>query len=230
MNESEAQAEQSRLLVGRALYHTAPLHYVPRILQTGMLLPKSALAADRIAPRASAKKRDFLLSLQDYVHFSFRLDTPLLAHKTSLGYAHAVFEFDAQQLCSLQLTALLTFNTKAWRSRSDCKLIEGPQEQAHVLDRHFRLGKFPSLEFLVRYGVDIGANTVRAIHFIDKVEENMLSNVCSDLALPCPQLRSIADNSALPLYAPSTRNAVVQYFDACSGSHAVLPPPQIAFD
>ncbi len=61
---------------------STPLHYLPHILQSGALYAKSVLAAQGIAPRATAVRRDRMLGLADWVHLSLRPDTPLAAGQT----------------------------------------------------------------------------------------------------------------------------------------------------
>src|SRR5579883_1492189 len=120
------------LLQGRALYHITPLHYLPSILSARALYAKSVLAATGIAPRATAKRRDRMLALSDYVHFAFTLKTPILTDKLKKGYPHAVLIFDGYTLAQMPGHALLPYNTKAWRTRAAYTLVTEDDEKARL--------------------------------------------------------------------------------------------------
>ena len=95
------------------LYHTAPLHYLPHILESGALYAKSILAGQGIKPRRSAVRRDTMLKLTDWVHLSTRPATPLLKDKLVRGYPHVLFEFDREAVLALPEVALLPYTSTA---------------------------------------------------------------------------------------------------------------------
>ena len=142
------------------LYHAAPLHYLPHILQSGALYPQSVLAARGILPRRTAARRDRMLGLQDWVHLSLTADTPLLRDKLTKGYPHALLVFPRAAVLALPHVALLPYNAKAWRSRAANQPVTDAGEMAELLRRHAETGRFPSLEVLVRYG--LGLDTLTA--------------------------------------------------------------------
>ena len=212
------------------LYHATPLHYLPHVLQSGALYPKSVLAARGIAPRPTALRRDRMLGLADWVHLSLRPDTPLLRDKLARGYPHALLVFDRAAVLALPQVALLPFNTKAWRSRAACAPVTDPAEQTDLLRRHADTGRFPSLEVLVRYGLDL-APLVR-VAFVSEEERAWVADLAADLALPAPAPLA-ADAALFPIgneYRATTGDALAAYFAACRAARAPLPPPAIPFD
>ena len=150
------------------LYHVAPLHYLPSILRDGALYAQSVLAGRGIAPRATAARRDRMLGLADYVHLSLKSQTPLLADKLRRGYPHALLVFDAAPVQALPETALLPFNTKAWRGRAAFAPVTDPAERTALLRRHSETGRCPSLEVLIKYGLDL--THAREIAFLTDAE------------------------------------------------------------
>ncbi len=210
------------------LYHTAPLHYLPRILQSGALYPQSVLAAQGILPRRTAARRDRMLGLADWVHLSLTADTPLLRDKFAKGYPHALFVFDRAAVLSLPHVALLPFNTKAWRTRAACQPVTDTGEMADLLRRHADTGRFPSLEVLVRYG--LGLDLVTQIAFPDAASCEAVTALVNTLALPAPVPLTIVPALFPALPPPPLINALHEYFAACCAAQAVLPPPDLPFD
>ena len=212
------------------LFHVTPLHYLLRIFESGALYPKSVLAADKIAPRAGASRRDRMLGLADWVHLSLRADTPLLRDKLRRGYPHVLLVFNRAAVLTLPEVALLPFNTKAWRSRSEFIPVTDPQEKTNLLMRHHQSKRYPSLEVLVHYGLTLHALenvAFAAASELSLVEETMAA---LDLAVPVPL---ILDPALFPLpehYHSTTIAALSNYFAACREAHALLPPPPIPFD
>ena len=153
-------------LCSNSLYHAAPLHYLPHILSDGALYAQSVLAARRdgppIAPRATAARRDRALGLADYVHLSLRPDTPLLADKLRRGYPHALLVFDRPSVLARPGTALVPYNAKSWHSKAAFTPVTDPADRAHLLDAH-RRGRYPSLEVLVKYGLDLAPLRARRL-------------------------------------------------------------------
>ena len=212
------------------LYHVTPLHYLPHILQSGALYAKSVLAGRGIAPRPTAARRDRMLGLADWVHLSLDADTPLLRDKLRMGYPHALLAFEREAVLVLPQVALLPYNTKAWRSRAACQPITDPSEKAALLRRHADKGRFPSLEVLVHYGLDL-ASLVQ-VAFITDEECAWVADLLPALALPSPAPLVTAPQwfPRVEGYAATTGKQITAYFDACRASGTLLPPPAIPFD
>ncbi len=211
------------------LYHAAPLHYLPHILQSGALYAKSITAGQGIKPRSSAVRRDTMLRLTDWVHLSTRPDTPLLKDKLARGFPHALLVFGRAAVLALPEVALLPYNTKAWRHRAAFIPVADPAERAEMLRRHDAGTHYPSLEVLVHYGLDFAH--LQRIEFADPDECAWVSDLMITLrcALPAPLE---ADPAQLPPYTAGgeTQDATRAYFAACRESGALLPPPSIPFD
>lgn len=211
-----------------SLYHAAPLHYLPHILQSGALYPQSVLAARGILPRRTAARRDRMLGLQDWVHFSLDADTPLLRDKFARGYPHALLVFDRATVLSLPHVALLPFNTKAWRSRAACQPVTDAVEMADLLRRRAETGRFPSLAVLVRYG--LGFEALTQIAFPDAASYEAVSALGNALALPIPAPLTLAPALFPALPPPPLSEALLEYFAACRVAGTLLPPPELPFD
>lgn len=212
------------------LYHLTPLHYLPHVLRDGALYAKSVLAARGILPRPSAARRDRMLGLGDWVHLSLCADTPILRDKLALGYAHALLVFDRSPVLARPDAALLPYNTKAWRTRSACQPVSDPVERAALLRRHEITGRFPSLEVLVHYGLDL--TPLVQIRFATEEERQGVEDLLATLSLPAPA-PLVTRPSLLPpgvTYRPTTGGAVSDYFGACREAGVLLPPPHIPFD
>lgn len=205
-------------------YHAAPLHYIPHVIRDGALYARSVLQCRNVAGRGG---RDNRLGLADYVHFSLQSDTPLLADKLRRGYPHALFVFDGEAVFRQPGVALLPFNTKAWRHRSAYAPVTDSDAQAHLLRAH-AAGRFPSLEVLIPYGLRLDC-LMRLVCFTD-AESAALAAVLSALDLPAPLAADPSLFPACPTYAPTTGDALSDYFAACIAAKDVLPPPPIPFD
>ncbi len=213
-----------------SLYHLTPLHYLPHVLQDGALFAKSVLAARGIRSRPSAVRRDRMLGLTDWIHLSLYPDTPLLRHKLALGYAHALLVFDRCSILIRPDAALLPYNTKAWRTRTACQPVSDPEERERLLHRHTRTGRFPSLEALVHYGLDL--TPLLEIRFASDEERLCVTELLASLAFPLPA-PLVSRPSLLPLgvtYEPTTGEAITHYFSDCQRVGLLLPPPPIPFD
>lgn len=210
------------------LYHAAPLHYLPHILQSGALYPQSVLAARGILPRRTAARRDRMLGLQDWVHLSLSADTPLLRDKLAKGYPHALLVFGRAAVLRLPHVALLPFNTKAWRTRAACQPVTDPAEMADLLRRRAETGRFPSLAVLVRYG--LGFEALTQIAFPDAASCEAVSALVSTLALPIPAPLTLAPALFPALPPPPLSEALQDYFAACHAAGTLLPPPDLPFD
>jgi len=211
------------------LYHATPLHYLPHIVQSGALYPKSVLAASGIHPRASAARRDRMLGLADWIHLSLRPDTPLLRDKMGRGYPHALLVFAREPVLALPQVALLPFNTKAWRSRADLQPVTGEPDKAALLRRHRETGRPPSLEVLVRYG--LGFEFLTRVVFLTDDERAQVADLLGALALAPPAPLAVAP-SLFPRadYRPTTGEPLAAYFARCRAAGSLLPPPDIPFD
>lgn len=210
------------------LYHAAPLHYLPSILQSEALYAKSILAGRGIRPRRSAVRRDTMLGLTDWVHLATRPDTPLLRDKLARCYPHVLFEFDRDAVLALPQVALLPYNTKAWHTRSAYAPVTDPADKAEMLRRHDETHHFPSLEVLVHYGLDF--THLQKICFAADDECQWARKLLAALNLPV-SLPFAMDPALAALYNPGeTRLLTRDYFAACIAAQCVLPPPDIAFD
>ena len=212
-----------------ALYHATPIHYLPTVLAEGALLAKSVLAARGISPRATALRRDRMLDLADFVHFSFDIATPLLRDKLGKGFPHALLVFEGASLAALPHHALLPYNTKAWRTRAAYRPIEEPVEKMAALRRHVCRRELPSLEFVVKYAValDMAVETV----FVTVEEMEWVAALCKAIRLPMPRAGRLDPSLAPAGYRPVTSGAILAYFSACRDAGRLLAPPQdIDFD
>jgi hypothetical protein len=224
-----AAAFEGRQMSLNALYHATPLHYLPHILATGALLSKSVLAGSGIAPRQTACRRDRMLGLADFVHFSTRPNTPLLADKIAKGYPHALLVFDAAKVLALPGTGVIPYNTKSWRHREAFRPAVDPVERDRLLAAH-AAGAYPSLEVLARYAV--GLENLARIVFVDDADRRLAARVVDDLRLPVA-VPLVTEASLLPRDAGGdspVRDAAGRYFGECRRSGMVLPPPSIPFD
>lgn len=211
------------------LYHATPLHYLPHILGCGALYAKSILAAQGIAPRAGAARRDRMLGLSDWVHLALRPDTPLLRDKLAKGYPHALLVFDRAAVFALPHVALLPYNTKAWRTRAACQPVMEPSEKAALLHAHTQTGRCPSLEVLVHYGLDLAP--LVELRFVTEDECRMMQELLPALALTAPAPMTTHQTLLPPGgYWPTTGLAIDAYFAACRQAGSLLPPPAIPFD
>ena len=211
------------------LYHAAPLHYLPHILQSGALYAKSILAGQGITPRASAVRRDKMLGLADWVHLATRPDTPLLRDKLARGYPHALLEFDRAAVLALPEVALLPYNTKAWHTRSVYVPVTDAAEKAELLRVHDEGRQFPSLEVLVHYGLDF--THLAKIIFAAEDECRWIFGLMTALGVETPPGLE-ADPALLALYhcGSETQRATHNYLDNCRMAGLLLPPPNIPFD
>jgi hypothetical protein len=212
------------------LYHVTPLHYLPHVLRSGALYAQSVLAGRGIAPRPTAARRDRMLGLADWVHLSFAPDTPLLRDKLKLGYSHALLAFEREAVLAMPQVALLPYNTKAWRSRAACQPVTDAAEKAALLRRHADTGRFPSLEVLVHYGLDL-ASLVQ-VAFVTDEECAWVADLLHTLALPPPAPLVTAPQlfPSVEGYTPTTGGQITAYFAVCRASGSLLPPPAIPFD
>ena len=210
------------------LYHAAPLHYLPHILQSGALYPQSVLAARGILPRRTAARRDRMLGLQDWVHLSLTADTPLLRDKIAKGYPHALLVFPRAAVLALPHAALLPYNAKAWRSRAANQPVTDPAEMAELLRRHAETGRFPSLEVLVRYG--LGLDLVTEVAFPDAASHAAAAALINALSLPAPAPLTVAPALFPALPPPPLSDALRDYFAACCAAGTLLPPPDWPYD
>jgi hypothetical protein len=209
------------------LYHAAPLHYLLRIVEDGALYAGGVLAARGIAPRATARRRDRMLGLADYVHLSPASRTPLLADKLRRGYPHALLVFGVAVL-ELPETGLLPYNAKSWRTRAALRPVTDPSEQACLWHRHLGTGRFPSLEVLVKYGLSLAH--LEKIALLTAQEHSLLTVTLEALALDAPLTTEPALFPSPALYCPTTGDAIAAYFASCRAARSVLPPPPLPFD
>ena len=176
------------------LYHAAPLHYLPHIIQDNALYAQSVLASRRIAPRATAKRRDRMLGLTDYVHLSLDAHTPLLADKIRKGYPHVLLVFDRAAVLALPQVALLPYNTKAWNTRAAYAPVTDPGDRERLLRRH-QEGRYPSLEVLVKYGLEL--TMLDRVVFLADRERAMTALLLKRLSLTSPA-SLVVDDVLLP--------------------------------
>ena len=212
------------------LYHATPLHYLPHVVQSGALYAKSILAGRGIVPRPTAARRDRMLGLADWVHLSLVPETPLLRDKLRLGYPHALLAFGREAVLALPQVALLPYNTKAWRSRAACLPVTDPWEKEALLRRHADTGRFPSLEVLVQYGLDL--THLVQVAFATEAEYSLVGDLLHALALPFPA-PPVTVPELFPdagSYTPTTGDQIAAYFEACRAAGSLLPPPAIPFD
>ena len=214
------------IVSGSKLYHASPLHYVPSILADGALYAKDILSARHVAPRQSAARRDRMLGLGEYVHFSFDYITPLLLDKARRGYPHAVFVFDAAAIAELPGAGLLPYNTKTWRSKRALRLVCDAGEAMSWLATRREGDRLRSLEFLVKYGA--GLDSLLELRFGTSEEAERVAKIAGACGLTLPE--SIIVSPHIGGGASPTASEIDAYFEACEASGKVLPPPRIRFD
>lgn len=221
----------SPVSVNNSLFHVTPLHYLPHILQDGALYSQSVLAGHAgITARTTARRRDRMLGLADYVHLSLSSETPLLADKLAKGYPHALLVFDRAGILALPQTALLPYNTKAWHAKADFAPVTDRAEQAALLRRHTEEGRYPSLEVLVKYGLDL--HSLTEIVFLTSAEHALCIDLLSALGISATAPLRVDAGMFPPCaaYKPVTMNALASYFAACAEAGTLLAPPAIPFD
>ena len=213
----------------RDLYHAAPLQYVPHILLSGALYAQSVLASQGITPRVSAARRDRMLGLADYVHFSLRADTPLLRDKLQKGYPHVLFLFEADAVFELPETALVRYNAKAWQSKSAYMPIADRLEMDRLL-RQYAAGRYPSMEAVVKYGLSLDHVTQIAFGTLQEqaMTEDLLHALGMVIATSCVTQPKLFPG--METYCPTTLEAISHYFAQCCRDGKLLPPPSIPFD
>ncbi len=213
------------------VYHVTPLQYLPHVVRDGALYPKSVLAGrPGITPRVSARRRDRMLGLADYVHLSLSSRTPLLADKLARGYPHALLVFDRAAVLSLPQTALLPYNTKAWHTKAAYVPVTDRAGQEYLLRRHAEGGRYPSLEVLVKYGLDFARLTETV--FLTQAEHDLCATLIEALGLSVSAPLRV-DAALFPPcdpYRPVTADALAAYFADCAEAGGLLPPPAIPFD
>lgn len=213
-------------LAGRRAYHAAPLHYLPSILCDGALYAKDVLAARGIAPRASAHRRDRMLGLGSYIHFSLCLDTPLLRDKLSRGYPHVVLAFDAAALAALPGSALLRGNTKAWRSRADLAPVDaGDCDAAARLLALDSKNEAPRVELLVKYAVDL-----EHMGEIILFSEKECTLVKGFIAASGVREAAVVVRYGPVACKPAHMGVIDDYFALCTSLRTALKPPNLAYD
>lgn len=214
-----------------SLYHVTPLHYLPHILRDGALYAQSVLAGrEGIAPRVTAKRRDRMLGLADSVHLSLHPDTPLLADKIAKGYPHALLVFDRAVVLGLPQVALLPYNTKAWHTRAVFAPVTDWDGMERMLRLHRDTRRYPSLEVLVKYGLELTALERIAFPADDEREAIEALMLALRIPVPMPLMTDAALFPGMDHYRPTTRGAVTAYFSECARAGALLPPPELPFD
>jgi hypothetical protein len=198
----------------------------------------SLRSPSRVSPRRTAQRRDLMLGLGDYVHLSPRPASPLLADKITKGYPHAVLVFDGPAVLGLADTAVLPYNTKAWRTRSAYAPVTDPGQREALLNSYLSGYRLPSLEILVKYGLSLGG--LQETAFINDSELRMTVDVlaaigCGDVdgrgrasyvkTTVAPELFGMPSN-----YRPRTLAAIRLYFDDCRSARMLRPAPHIEFD
>jgi hypothetical protein len=171
-----------------------------------------------------------MLGLADYVHLSLSSRTPLLADKLSQGYPHVLLVFDRSAVLSRPQTALLPYNTKAWHTKAAFAPITDRMEQGDLLRRHADGGRYPSLEVLVKYGLDLMPLTEIAV--LTQAEYDLCAVLLGALkiAAPAPLRLDAGIFPSCEAYRPVTTDALTSYFAACAEAGTLLPPPAIPFD
>jgi hypothetical protein len=171
-----------------------------------------------------------MLALQDYVHLSFKLQTPLLCDKLNKGYPHAVLAFDAGALARLPGHALLPHNTKAWSSRQAYRPATDPIEKARLLKRHLLFRELQSLEFLVKYAIGLDSG-LASLRFVSPHEEEWVKSLCDSAKLRLPPVVHVDESLAPPGYRPVSHRLIEEYFGVCRRTRSVpTPPADIPFD
>lgn len=214
-----------------ALWHAVPLHYAPHLFATGALFSKDRLKAAGlpIQPRPSAWRRDTRLGLSGYVHLSLSPRTPLLADKRRKGYPHVLLAFEAAGVLALPGTALLAYNTKAWRHRDDFAPVTNADEKAALLET-WRRGRHPSLEVLVPGALPLAGNAA-ALHTASAVEADWLRAFRDEAAFGLAAEPPISVSPGLfPPGPEPDLSAHADYLRACRAAGVLLAPFDLPFD
>ncbi len=228
-NERTMTPDDPCAAVPPALWHAVPLHYAPHLFATGALFSKNRLKAAGlpIQPRSSAWRRDTRLGLSGYVHLSLSPRTPLLADKRRKGYPHLLIAFDAAAVFALPGTALLPFNTKAWRHRDDFAPVTNADEKTALLEAR-RAGRHPSLEVLVPGALALAPH-VRALHAASEAEADWLRAFARVVPYPAELPLFTSPGLFAPGPAPDL-SAHADYQCACRAAGVLLAPPDLPFD
>jgi hypothetical protein len=209
-------------------FHAIPLHYVPYLLVTAVLLSQRRIstAGLPLRPRPTAAQRDRKLRLDGYVHLSFETKTPLLADKLARGYPHVLIEFGGEVAC-LPGAAFLRYNTKAWRHRDDFLPIGDPAGKTEFL-REWCNGRFPSAELLVEGELPLHPLAI-ALRVVTTWEREWLEGLRNDLGLPTDlPIREAPE--VFPPLAACNPQPFIEYASQCTAARQVLPPSDLPFD
>ncbi|MDX1933762.1 MAG: hypothetical protein SFU56_14285 [Capsulimonadales bacterium] len=212
----------------RALYHVTPLHYVPHLLATGVLLSQAELKRQclPIVPRKTVARRDRKLGLDDFVHLSPTPVTPLLRDKFRRGFPHALITFSPETL-QLSAAALLRYNPKAFRHREDFRPITDPEEKSEVW-ADWERGAYPSLEIVIGKELPL-VPLARSLSLAEEWQEEWLRGFCRrrHLVLPVP---IGGEAISWPPMSACDRTVYRGYDEACEAAGLLLPPPLLTFD
>jgi hypothetical protein len=215
-------------LARHQLYHVAPLHYLPSILAHQKLFSAEQGALLGVLPRRTASRRDKMLGLHRYVHFSFDLITPLLQNKLSQGLPHIALVFNALQLDSSipNEAGLLPFNAKAWKSRADAAPLFDRSKMASVIRAHDQFGRFPSLEYLVCESVEL--DCLQSIITFCQRDYELVIGVVGAFVPGMVDLVMLMSNTHYKDDTPILET--LDYLDRCVTTKLVQPLPKIRFD
>jgi hypothetical protein len=213
----------TELFRDRDLYHATPLHYLPAILTSGELLSQQLVGYDMARPTARA--RDRRLSVDQFVHFSLARTTPLLKHKLSRGYPHAVLQINIENLDRLTL-AVLPCSTKAWRSTWQCRPVFDALDIARLVRLSEAGQRFPGIEILVQDRLSL--ESLRQIIVSGGEEADLVRRYCNRRGLceSVPVVSGMDKSRTLPGHLETIRD----YFELCEISGTTLQPPKLPFD
>jgi hypothetical protein len=169
-----------------------------------------------------------MLDLGCFVHFSLRRETPLLLDKLTRGYPHALLVFDAARLANTSGACLLSFNTKAWRSRTAMRRYDASDRDG--VERLIGLegrGRLSSLELLVKFAA--GLDGLIRVQVFSPDEVALVEALLCAVAMECLPDISLGLVAGVR-YCPERLDRIEEYFDACASAGEVLRPPRLPFD
>jgi hypothetical protein len=213
------------VLNGRRIFHTTPLQYLPAIFACGELRSQRILGYEYGRP--TARKRDKKLEVDRYIHCSLKPSSPLLTHKSILGYPHCVLE-PRTDSTGFPPIAILPCSTKGWRSKWQCQPVDDMAEMARMLRSYDDNKRFTGLEILI-----MDALPLRTLDRIIVQSESERALVC-DLIAGVDGYRDCRVDIVSAIFgsncAKRELKEISEYYWKCISSKSIVTPPNLPFD
>jgi hypothetical protein len=212
-------------LNGRPIYHATPLHYLPSIFCAGALLSQTIVGYNR--GRRSARRRDRILAVDRYVHFSLKPITPLLMDKLEKGYPHAILKIRTTD-STFSSFSLLPCNTKSWRSKWQCQQVSDPVDMAALLRKHDETGRFRSLEVLIQEQLPL--RFLESILVPTFTEVELVRRLCRNYPAFSGTTVDLMSSCCEQSYSYPNLSQIAEYYQACEQQRQCPDPPILPFD